>query len=254
MTRFLIGGAVTALAIASVAVAQPAPPPPAGVAPGTAPAPMVAPVAPMAPGAPHVRVMFNSDHDMTRAEVADHVAKMFAKLDTNRDGFITKDEVEAMHAKMMSAMGRVGDVEKRLAERGVMMGDRATVFDRLDTNHDGNISRQEFTAGRPQVRTEQMIVLRDGAPGAQGAHPPMEGMDGMRMHMRHMGGMGMRGQFGAHLLEMADGNHDGRVSLAEAQAAALAHFDKADVNHDGKITPDERGHGHKVMRIERGQG
>src|SRR6476646_8805082 len=126
MTRFLIGGAVTALAIATLAAAQPAPPPPAGVAPGTAPAPMVAPVAPMAPGAPHVRVMFNSDHDMTRAEVADHVAKMFAKLDTNRDGFITKDEVEAMHAKMMSAMEKGGEFERKLADRGVMMGDRAT--------------------------------------------------------------------------------------------------------------------------------
>ena len=101
MTRFLIGGAVTALAIAAVAVAQPAPPAPPGVAPGTAPAPMVAPVAPMAPGAPHVSVMFNSDHDMTRAEVADHVAKMFAKLDSNRDGFITKDEIESLHTKMI---------------------------------------------------------------------------------------------------------------------------------------------------------
>jgi hypothetical protein len=257
MTRFLIGGAVAAFAIAPVAVAQPAPPAPPGVASGTAPAPMVAPVAPMAPGAPHVRVMFNSDHDMTRAEVADHVAKMFAKLDANRDGFITKDEIEALHTKMMSAMGRAGDVEKRLAERGVMMGDRALVVDRLDTNHDGSISRQEFTAGRPQVRTEQVIVMRDGAPGAPGAHPPMEGMegmDGMRMHMRHMGGMGMRGGFGAHMLEMADANHDGRVSLAEAQAAALAHFDKADLNHDGKITPDERGQRQRVMRIERRQG
>src|SRR5436190_15559036 len=138
MKRLLIGGAVAALAMASAAVAAQTAPP-AGVAPGTAPAPMTAP----APGTPHVRVMFNSDHDMTRAEVADHVGKMFAKLDTNRDGFITKDEVEAMHAKMMSAVEKGGDVQKRLAERGVMMGDRGAVFDRLDSNHDGNISRQE---------------------------------------------------------------------------------------------------------------
>jgi len=248
MKQFLIGGAVAALAMASAAVAAQTAPP-AGVAPGVAPAPMTPPT----PGTPHVRVMFNSDHDMTRAEVADHVGKMFAKLDTNHDGFITKDEVEAMHAKMMSAMDKVGDVQKRLAERGVMMGDRATVFDRLDTNHDGNISRQEFTAGKPQVRTEQVFVMRDGAPGAPGAHPPMEGMDGMRMHMRHIGGMGMGGRFGGHLLEMADGNHDGRVSLAEAQAAALAHFDKADLNHDGKITPDERKQ-NRVIRLERRQG
>ena len=59
---------------------------------------------------------------------------------------------------------------------------------------------------------------------------------------------------GGHLLEMADANHDGKVSLAEAQTAALAHFDKADLNHDGKITPDERQQGRQVMRIERRQG
>jgi hypothetical protein len=72
----------------------------------------------------------------------------------------------------------------------------------------------------------------------------MRRMDGMHMH-----GMGMG--FGGRLFEMADGNRDGRVSLAEAQAAALAHFDKADVNHDGRITPDERQQMHETMRIER---
>jgi hypothetical protein len=49
---------------------------------------------------------------------------------------------------------------------------------------------------------------------------------------------------------MADTNHDGRVSLAEAQAAALAHFDKADINHDGTISPDEHEQMRKVIRLE----
>lgn len=247
MTRFLIGGAVAALAMASAAVAAQTAPPP-GVAQGTAP---VAPV----PPAMHkeMRVQFMSDHDMTRAEVADHVAKMFARLDTNHDGYITKDEVEALHAKMMAEMDKGGDMQKRMAEHGMTMGDRGAAFDRLDTNHDGNISRQEFMAGKAQVREERVMVMRN-ADGAPGAMPPMEGMDGMKMHMRHMGGMGMGMGMGGHLLEMADANHDGRVSLAEAQAAALAHFDKADLNHDGKITPDERKQGRQVMRIERRQG
>ena len=79
--------------------------------------------------------------------------------------------------------------------------------------------------------------------------PPMDGHPGMmRMHM-HMAGMG---HLGGRLFEMADANHDGRVSLAEAQAAAMAHFDKADLNHDGRITPEERAQGHvRVERIER---
>ena len=68
------------------------------------------------------------------------------------------------------------------------------------------------------------------------------------MHMHAMGGMG----FGGHLFDMADANHDGRVSLQEAESAALAHFDRVDVNHDGRITPDERQHV-RMIRIERRQ-
>ena len=251
---YLIGGAIAALAIASVAVAaQPAPPAPPGVAPGTSPAPLARPDARQM----HVQIM--SDRTMTRDEMSGHVAKLFAKLDTNRDGFVTRQEVDAVHARMMSAMDTAGNVEKRLAERGVFVGDRGAMFDRLDTNHDGNISRQEFMAGRAQVREERVMIMRGGpggAPGAPGALPPMDGHPGMamKMHMRHMGSMRGMGGFGGKLFEMADANHDGRVSLPEAQAAALAHFDRADVNHDGKITPDERGRGHKMMRIERRQG
>lgn len=256
MKAYLIGSAIAVLGAATAAAAAQTAPPP-GVAQGTGTAPMAArpplpPVAPLPPmvAPPHVRVMFGGDHVTTRAEVAEHVGKMFAKLDTNHDGFITKEEIDALHAKMDAAMAKMGDVHKRLAESGVMMGDRGQIFDQLDTNHDGNISRQEFMARKPRVREERVIVMRDGPEGAAGAPmPPLEGHPGMmRMHM-HMAGMG---RLGGQLFEMADANHDGRVSLAEAQAAALAHFDKADLNHDGKITPEERAQGHvRVERIER---
>jgi hypothetical protein len=59
--------------------------------------------------------------------------------------------------------------------------------------------------------------------------------------------------FGGRMFDMADGNRDGRVTLAEAQAAALAHFDRADTNRDGRITPDEH-RNIRMMRIERRQG
>jgi hypothetical protein len=227
MKRLLIGGAVAALVIAiAPAIAQPAPPPPPGVAQGTAPAPVP-------PPRMHMEMM--SDRVMTRDEVAQHVRKLFARLDTNKDGFLTKDEVDAMHQKMMSmhgAMkGRPGD--------GFQRPDRAAMFDRLDTNHDGSISRQEFMAAQPQLEHRAMI-FRNGPDGRSGE-------PGMKMHMR---GMGMGG-FGGHLFEMADANHDGRVSLQEAEAAALAHFDRADLNHDGKLTPEERRQAHQLMHGER---
>jgi len=187
MRGYLLGSAIAALAIASAATAaQPVPPP--GVAQGTGPATM-APSPP--PGVPQMRVMIGGDHMMVRQEVAEHVGKLFAKLDANHDGFITRQEVEAIHARMEAAMQRVGDAQQRLAEHGDFMGDRGAMFDRLDTNHDGNISRQEFLASKPQMHEERVMIIRDGsdrAPGASdggpmGGHPGM----GMGMHMGHMG-------------------------------------------------------------------
>jgi Ca2+-binding EF-hand superfamily protein len=131
---------------------------------------------------------------------------------------------------------------RRLEEHGIMMGDRGQIFDRLDTNHDGSISRQEFMAGQPLVREQRVMILRDGSKGDAG----MPAMDRMHEHMRAEGmGRGLN-----HLFEMADRNHDGRVTLAEAEAAALAHFDNADRNHDGKITPDEHQQMRQVIRME----
>jgi Ca2+-binding EF-hand superfamily protein len=219
-------------------------------------------------------MMMFSDHVMTRQEVAEHVGKLFAKIDANHDGFITKDEVEAFHQKFagMARMGQdmaehargMAEMGRAMAERysdhGMPMPDRGAMFDRLDTNHDGNISRQEFMAGRPEVHEQRVMIMRGGPDGAAGASmPPMDGHPGMNMdmHMRHMGGMGhmdgmgMGMAFGGRMFEMADINHDGRVSLAEAQAAALAHFDKADLNHDGKVTPDEHQQIRERIRIER---
>lgn len=214
MKTLLIGGALLALAIPAVAqVAQPAP---------------AAPAAPRA------------ERAHTRAEVQARVAEHFARVDANRDGFVTKAEADAgkqaMRGKMRERFG------ERLEGRGegmagARMADRGAAFDRLDTNRDGAISRQEWDSAR--AMREQRMAGRRG--GAEGGHHK-----GMRMGM----GMGM-GALGGHMFEMADANKDGRVSLAEAQAAALRHFDMVDANRDGRITPDERSRMRDRMRMER---
>ena len=172
------------------------------------------------------------DKVMTRDQVAEHVRQMFQFLDANRDGFITRDELDSMHKRMM---GMHEGMAKQMAERGMQGHDRAAAFDRLDTNHDGMISRQEFMAAKPHME-HRVMVMREGGPGP--------GMEGMRMHMHGA-------SFGAHLFDMADANHDGRVSLQEATNAALQRFDRADLNHDGKLTPEERRQAHQLMRGSR---
>ena len=67
------------------------------------------------------------------------------------------------------------------------------------------------------------------------AHAMREPMMGQ---MKGMGGM--RGGMAGRIFEKADANHDGRVTQAEAQAEAFAHFDMMDANHDGRVTPAER--------------
>src|SRR4051812_20518686 len=107
MNKFVLGGAAAALlAGIAPAVAQTAPPP--GVAPGTVPAsPQIN---------RDVRVKVLSDRTMTRDQVVTHVRDIFARLDTNKDGYLTRPEIEALHGKMMAMHG---DVTKKLGDHGV---------------------------------------------------------------------------------------------------------------------------------------
>lgn len=186
MNKYLLGGAAAAaIFVAGAAFAQTA-----------------QPMQP-APGAKLAKTQ-------ARADVQAHVARMFAALDSNRDGFITKDEVAAGRTEFM---GRMRPEQRRPGF------DRSDVFDRLDVNCDGVISRDEFAA----------------APRAHFGTPMA----------------GMHGGFAARMFETADVNKDGRVSLAEAQQAALQRFDRADLNRDGRLTPDERRQARQMLRGHR---
>ena len=88
-----------------------------------------------------------------------------------------------------------------------------TLFQRLDANHDGTLTRQE---------AEQ-------ASGAMGGR----GERAQRMSARAFG----------------DGQS---VTLADFEARALARFDRQDLNHDGVVTGDERQQARAARGQERG--
>lgn len=192
-----------------------------------------------APAAPQVTIHRQiAMQPMTRAAMIQKVQQHFARLDADRDGFITRAELDAApKPKRFRLERRGGDGAAKLPDRGAM-------FDRLDSNRDGYISRQEFTSAQPVVNERRVFVIRDGTAAGEQGHRGMMGM-----HMRH-GGMGV---FGGHMFEMADANKDGRVSLQEATAAAAAHFDRADANHDGTLTREEMRAAHQAMRGKMGR-
>ena len=179
------------------------------------------PPAPPAPPAPPM-----ADHVMTRAETVQMVRDHFARFDSDRDGAITTAEMTALHG-----MHRDGDGQRMMVHKGPMHDPNAA-FDRLDTNRDGAISRDEFAKAHEQ-RIEKRIVKREKIKEARRDGKPGD----MREH--RMGG--------ARMIVMADTDKDGRITLAEAEAMALRHFDRMDSNHDGQVTPDERGNRHRMI-------
>ena len=162
----------------------------------------------------------------TRAEVEARVKERFAALDVNKDGFITPDEMR--HHGM-----RPGGPDHKGPGRADPKDRADRMFAMMDTDKNGEISKAEFEAfhaAHPGGR-----FGHDGPGGgerfARWGGPRHGGM--WMMHMR-------REMMARRMFEREDANHDGKVSLAEAEKAALDRFDKIDTNHDGVISDAER--------------
>lgn len=165
-----------------------------------------------------------AEQAQTRDQVVAKVRDHFAKMDTNRDGFVAGDEMQAMRGHHQRADGKQTERDARKERR------QQAAFEWLDRNRDNMISRSEYSSFR---------AVRGQSAGARGTAPMVMPGDRPGMRMNRMGGgHGMGG--GGGMLRMADLDRDGRVSLQEATAKALEHFDRVDTNRDGRITPDER--------------
>lgn len=224
--------AAAALLAGSAALAQT--PPPVAVTPPAPPAPMAHPM--------HDRVT-------TRAETVAMVRDHFGKLDANKDGAITTAEIAegraAFAGRFKDFAGRGPHVMRLEREPG----DANAAFDRLDANKDGTVSRDEFVNAREQ-RIERRIVKREERKERvkQRREGAGDGKDVRRHVMRMHGG---RGLGGARMIVMADTDKDGRITLAEAEALALQHFDRLDANRDGQVTPEERRAGRPLIIKQR---
>ncbi|MEO8724002.1 MAG: calcium-binding protein [Sphingobium sp.] len=173
-----------------------------------------------------VYAQMDQDKPIKRADVSAMVKEKFAKADANKDGVITIDEMKSARDAKASEW-------------------RVHRFDKIDGNKDGMISRAEFDAAH----------MGGDGPGHDMADKPDHDGDGPGMEMDHGGmghrpgmGRGMGGKMGAMFFARADSNHDGKLTLAEANSAALMIFDKVDTNKDAVVTPAEKQAFHEKMR------
>lgn len=143
--------------------------------------------------------------------------RFFDEMDTNKDGVVTRAEVNAVLEKRFAALdtnkdGKISDTERQ-AERDAHRAER---FAALDTDKNGQLSQQEFDAARKGGPD-------GGKPGFRGGKGPGGGEG------RKFGGRGGR-----------DRAPKGDVTKADFMAHALTRFDLLDSNDDGKITAEER--------------
>lgn len=203
----------------------------------------IAPALATSPQGGHRQMMNQTE---ARTDVQGHVVKMFARLDGNKDGFISTAEMDAMQAQHAQR------VEAKMDQRAEHF-DAAKMFAHLDTNKDGKLTKAEVDAvraarkgasqgghgserlfARADTNKDGAITLAELKAAPKPDHAAMD---------RRLGAKG-------HMLGQADLNKDGKVSLAEAQQSALQHFDRADANHDGKLTPEERKAAVQAMRAQ----
>ncbi len=80
---------------------------------------------------------------VARADFVKSVDSRFNAIDTNHDGFISKEEMAAEEQRALQQLTQVRN-QKMQAE-----------FKQLDTNHDGQLSLQEFMAAAPQIKVNE---------------------------------------------------------------------------------------------------
>lgn len=202
-----------------------------------------------APRPAHSFSYHRASKPQTRAEAQARVAKTFARLDTNHDGYITEAEVQAVDAAR--AQKRQARAEKF---------DPSKIFDRFDRDHDGKITVAEAAARRgrraasaPSQATgfTGMFARADANKDGVVTRAEFESTgEQLRARMQHLAAA--RGG-ASRLFANADSNKDGRISEAELEQDVLARFDRMDLNHDGTVTPEERQQSRQLFRTHRGR-
>lgn len=128
------------------------------------------------------------------------------------------------------------------ATRADIVKQAAASFQKVDTNHDGALTKAEIDAAQAQAQqrgaatiqqrmTQEFTKLDTDHNGQltlaefRAAAPSVRPADGSAS---------------ATAMQRLDANKDGKISADEYRAPILATFDRIDTNHDGTLSADER--------------
>ena len=173
---------------------------------------------------------------LTRDEYDARSRERFARLDKNSDGVIDAAEIEASMTERMGVWQRMrnrmqGDRGPGQAAPGGTMGERLLrVF---DTNKEGKVTKDEFLSGVRRHFAE-MDLDNDGRITDEDLPPMQRGRNILAGGDAGSGPTG-RGVPMLRMLQGADANKDGVITLDEALAFAEKRFALLDRNKDGAL-------------------
>lgn len=198
----------------------------------------------------------DGDGKLSKEEMPERMQQGMERLDTNKDGFVDKAEIEQMMERFREGRpggpgargeGRPGSPEGRRPGGPGGMPSFDDMFNRLDANGDGKITKDEARERMKEqfdkvdansdggIDKDEMRKaaeqMRGGRPGGPEGRPGPGGPEGRR----GPGGPGGEGQRGPGGLMRLDTDGDGKISKEEAPERMRENFERFDANGDGFI-------------------
>lgn len=199
----------------------------------------------------------NGDGKISREEARTmpRLAQEFDRLDTNKDGYLTRDEMprgmnRPYHGKRGGGWARLdtngdGKISRDEARASPYLNAN---FDQLDTNKDGFLTRDEMPRGHHRGQGggfNRLDTDGDGRISREEAKANPQLSQNFDLIDANKDGYIDRSEMFRHMADQRftrlDADKDGRISRDEArQAPRLAQwFDQLDTNKDGYLSRDE---------------
>ncbi|HZV65033.1 MAG TPA: EF-hand domain-containing protein [Telluria sp.] len=171
---------------------------------------------------------------ISSSTVSDWSNALYAKLDTNNQGYISKTDLEAAYAK---ATGTSGTSASSTSSSTTDTSAADQLFAQIDTNKDGKITKSELSDAVSKV-ADQLNAQYDQSRVANGGGQPPAGGGG---HVNDGDGHG-HGRVGAKGAVGGAGGapaSTGSTSTSTSSTSTSTYIAAADTNGDGTVSADE---------------
>lgn len=155
-----------------------------------------------------------------KADLQKRLDARFAQMDSNKDGSLSRAEVETAHASFVKLT------------RAVVSRQMRQDFAASDTNKDGKVSLAEMTATAPASGKAGVGKALQRLDTDKDSHVSLAELTAATPTLKLAG----TDQF----MQRFDGDKDGKVTSAEYTRPALAAFDLVDINKDGTVSAQEK--------------